>query len=140
MQANFIVSNVILMKTIPFLALLAVLTLTSSYVSAVMATPPPAEIGIQKSFNHFRVHRQGAAVALSWSVSDISVSHFLVERSYDGVSFSPIWEMPSGGSMTHKYMDEDIYGGTYYYRITAVTAAEGTLQSDVEQVRIVRRK
>lgn len=127
------------MKTIPFLALLAMLTLASSYVSAVMATPP-VEKSMHNGFDYFRIHRQGHAVALSWSVHDVTVSHFLIERSHDGATFTAIWEMPCNGTAPYKYIDEGVYGGTYHYRITAVTATEGIVQSAVAQVRLVRRK
>ena len=63
------------MKTIPFVALLALLTLTSSYVSAVIATPATTVANLNDGFDHFRIHRQGAAIALSWAVGAPVVTH-----------------------------------------------------------------
>ncbi len=127
------------MKTIPFVALFALLILTSSYVSTVIETPSTKEVSVN-DFNHFRIHRQGNGVALSWAVSIPNVSHFIVERSWDGSFFETIKEVASTGTGTHKYIDNIDFGGTFYYRVTAVAADENTVQSAVESVRVVKRK
>ena len=127
------------MKTIPFLALFATLILTSSYVSTVIASPAETTVQVNNGFDHFRVHRQGNAIALSWAASAPGVNRFVIERSYDGEFFDAVHEMEAVGG-THKWQDTDVYGGTYFYRITAIGADESLMHSSVESVRIVRRK
>jgi len=126
------------MKTVPFLALFATLILTSSYVSTVITAPAEKVATVDNGFNHFRIHRQGNAVALSWA-ANAGFTRFIIERSYDGDYFDAIHEVEAANG-THKWQDADVYGGTYFYRITGVNADESTAQSSVESVRIVRRK
>ncbi len=127
------------MKTIPFLALFATLILTSSYVSTVIASPAETTVQVNNGFDHFRIHRQGNDVALSWAVSAPGVTSFIIERSYDGEFFDAIAEVGAAGG-TNKWQDANVYGGTYFYRITAINADGSRLHSDVASVRIVRRK
>lgn len=129
------------MKTIPFLALFAILTLTSSYVSTVIATPAESAATVNNGFNHFRAHRQGNAIALSWASNAPGISHFIVERSFDGGEFfDAINMMACNGSGTHKYSDPFASGGVMTYRVVAVTSDGQHLYSDNATVRIVQRK
>jgi hypothetical protein len=137
---NFIILNSYLMKTIPFLALFAILILSSSYVSTVIATPQ-TEHTVSNDFNHFRIHRQGASVALSWAVAAPDVTHFIVERSFDeGEFFEPINQMRCSGNNTHKFNDAFVSGGVITYRIVAVKSDGTHVYSANETIRIVQRK
>jgi len=127
------------MKTVPFLALFAFLTLTSSYFSTVISAPVHKTFTTAGTFSHFRVHRQGNAVALSWAVSSPDVTQFVVERSYDGEFFEPVTEMNCTGNSVHQFKDANIYPGIIYYKIKAVKADATTEDSAVESVRIVQR-
>jgi len=127
------------MKTIPFLALFATLILTTSYVSAVITPEKSVSIAVN-DFNHFRVHRQANDVALSWAVNAANVSSFTIERSWDGEFFDEAATFPAQGSGTHKYLDSPGGGGTFFYRITAVMEDGSSVQSDVQSVRLVKRK
>lgn len=128
------------MKTIPFLALFAVLTLTSSYVSTVIATPTQQTASLVNGFEHFRVHRQGNAVALSWAVGTPDVVAFTIERSYDGEFFEPINQMSCSGSSVHKFNDEAVYPGVISYRIVALHSDGSVEHSAVKSLRIVQRR
>lgn len=125
------------MKILPFIALFSVLIFTSSYVSSSIdaSTETKAAAG---SFKQFIVHRQGANVSLSWSVSATNVVAFAIERSYDGEYFDTIGSLPYNGTTSHRFSDENVYPGTIWYRITAIKADQSVETSTTESVRIVR--
>jgi hypothetical protein len=90
------------------------------------------------TFDYFRAHRQAFGVALNWSASD-AVS-FKVERSYDGEFFEDVTTIEAGGVAEHKFIDEDIYPGTIYYRVGAVDANGSVDYSEVKKVLFVSNK
>lgn len=126
------------MKTLPFIALFAVLIFTSSYVStkidAVAQTVAPAG-----SFRQFHLNHKGGDISLTWSVSSLKVVQFAIERSYDGAHFETIGSMDCNGTVPHKYNDIDVAPGTVYYRVAAVRADETVESSDVEATRTAGR-
>src|SRR6476619_3158531 len=122
------------MKTLPFIALFAVLILSSSYVSSKLVTGTQ-KAAQQTTFKQLNVHRQGTDVSLSWSVTSFSVVEFRVERSYDGEFFEPIGSMPCNGTTTHHFKDANVFPGTTYYRIAAVKADQSVETSAIEAVR-----
>jgi hypothetical protein len=126
------------MKILPFIALFSVLIFTSSYVSSKIDTPAQttAKAG---SFKQFIVHRQGADVALSWSVAARDVAEFAIERSYDGEFFDTIGTMSCTGTTTHRYKDVSVFPGTVWYRISAIKVDDSVETSLVQSVRIVKR-
>lgn len=127
------------MKTIPFLALFAILILSSSYVSTVIATPQAEQT--VSDFKNFRIHRQGNAIALSWAVAAPDVTHFIIERSFDGGEFfDAINQVNCNGSNVHKYNDPFVSGGVMTYRIVAVKSDGTQVYSASETIRIVQRK
>jgi hypothetical protein len=61
---------------------------------------------------------------LNWATaSEINNSHFILERSYDGINFEPIIQVEGNGTtnevMTYEYLDETISRSqnTVYYRL-----------------------
>jgi hypothetical protein len=129
------------MKTIPFLALFAVLILSSSYVSAVINKPAPEAVEVSSSsFNQFRIHRQADAAILTWSVANADVAQFIVERSYDGEFFEALSEMNCTGTGVHKFKDDTVFPGVIYYRVKALKVDATEEYSPVETLRIVQRK
>ena len=128
------------MKTVPFLALFAILILSSSYVSTVITTPT-TEQTVDNEFKQFRIHRQGNAVSLSWAVAAPDVSHFVIERSFDeGEFFETLTELGCTGSATHKYNDPFQSGGVFTYRVVAVKSDGTQVYSQNQTIRIVQRK
>jgi hypothetical protein len=126
------------MKTLPFIALFAVLIVTSSYVSSTIDAPTATKTKAG-SFKQFIVHRQGNDVALSWSVSSFNVTEYRIERSYDGTYFDVIGVMPCNGTATHRYRDASVFPGTIWYRVTAIKADQNIEASATESVRLVKR-
>lgn len=128
------------MKILPFVALFSVLIFASSYVSSKIDAPKQTSRKAAGSFKQFIVHRQGADVALSWSVSGSDVVEFAVERSYDGgENFESIGSMACTGANTHRYKDIGVFPGTILYRISAIKADESVETSLTRSVRIVKR-
>ena len=90
-------------------------------------------------FNYFRTHRQGKAIAMTWSISSADVTQFIVEKSYDGEYYEPACSVNYNGGSSYKFIDNDVFPGYVSYRITAVKADGSTESSPVETVRIVQR-
>ena len=126
------------MKTLPFIALFAVLIFSSSYVSSKIGNGAESTAPAG-TFKQFIVHRQGADVSLNWSVSAFTVVEFKVERSYDGEFYETIGSMPCNGTTTHRFKDISVFPGTIYYRVSAVKADQSLEGSATESVRITKR-
>jgi hypothetical protein len=95
---------------------------------------------LSQSFSYFKVHRMADDASLNWGVTDPqSVLSFTIWRSYDGVYFEQLDEVEATGYATYKYRDNTVFPGTIYYYIVA-HQANGTVQSDTEVLRIVKRK
>lgn len=118
---------------------IAFLTFITITTSAVATEPFSTGTVVVSSFQSFRIHRQGASVALNWETNSTQVQHFLVERSYDGDYFETISTVGANGT-SYKVLDDAPYAGYSYYRITAVNADHSTEASPVQMIRIVKRK
>ena len=92
------------MKTIPFLALFALLILTSSYVSSVIKTPQHQGV-IKSEFNHFPIDRNEGNVALSLPVNAPDISPFYIGRTMSGSYSKSIHQVES----TIQSADERVY-------------------------------
>lgn len=77
------------------------------------------------TFSDFTVKAKDCKALLEWKTSmEQNNSHFVVERSSDGRSFSPIAQITAVGNsnttQTYNYTDESPLSGVNYYRITQV--------------------
>jgi hypothetical protein len=103
---------------------------------ALMLTGIAVSQGIIATFSALG---DGDAVILEWSSGiETGLDQYQVERSFDGLEFFPIADIPGTGSnSTYIYEDHDIYKSstrTYYYRIRAVME-DGTFSfSSVQSV------
>jgi hypothetical protein len=94
-----------------------------------------------QSFAFFRVHRQADDASLNWGISNpVAAASFVIERSYDGVEFEEIATVPATGSASYRYRDNTVFPGFSYFRITCVNTDGTEAQSDVQDLRIVKRK
>jgi hypothetical protein len=101
----------------------------------------PAYSGVSFSFVNFMAHRQQNGVALSWIVSDpAAVSSYVIRRSYDGVTFYAIDEVPPSAAQWNRYRDTSVFPGYVWYEIIAVLTDGSEVCSAIEQVRIVSKK
>lgn len=94
------------------------------------------------TWSSFEAVQKEKNIALSWTTeSEKDNSHFIVERSTNGINFSPIGEVKAAGysNTTRKYQfeDTDANASVNYYRIQAISL-EGT--SDVSKVLSVVKK
>jgi hypothetical protein len=71
---------------------------------------------------HFRANEIGEDVLLQWATSsEINSSHFVVQRSTDGINFISIGTVPSQGNssstVTYTFTDYEAQDGISYYRL-----------------------
>jgi len=107
-----------------------------SYTSAtitVLTTLPVSLLSFEASYAN-------SAVSVSWkTVSEQNVSHYDVERSYDGNVFNRIGTVNSGNySSAHQYsfVDNNIGSDIIYYRLKIVDVDGKTKYSKIVAVRI----
>jgi hypothetical protein len=91
-------------------------------------------------FDAFHAHRKQTGVALAWISSSADVTSFVIQHSFDGFSFNTIDQVAPESSGWTNYEDNAALPGYNYYRIGAVLSDGSIEYSDVEVVRIVRRK
>src|SRR5690606_28144048 len=71
---------------------------------------------------YFNVVKQGSGALLSWAtVTEQNSSHFIIEKSLDGVAFTPIGKVDVRGNsfspVTYGFTDPFIGLGITYYRL-----------------------
>lgn len=139
--SKFYRSNPNAMKT---KTLLLGLALGISFLSVQADPVKPVPVSLHQtafSFLHFQAHRQQNGVALQWMVTDpSSVVAFVISRSYDGVTFYDIDNIPPDAAKLNKYLDNSAFPGYIWYQIDAVLSDGTVVSSAVEQVRIVSKK
>ncbi|MGV3638264.1 MAG: T9SS type A sorting domain-containing protein, partial [Flavobacteriales bacterium] len=85
---------------------------------------------------NLRAAQQGGDVALAWTtLSESGSDHFLVERSADGIHFSPLGLVEAAHSSTvpveYRFDDEQPHPGINFYRVTLIDQDGTTLMSNV---------
>ena len=92
-------------------------------------------------FTYFRIHHQSKKnVVLNWGIdTPAGVSHYSIERSYDGDFYDPINQVPCNNVVKFSWKDEGIYPGIIYYRIACNMNDGTTHYSEVETIRVVQR-
>lgn len=89
-------------------------TLLSSNTSVSLLAPGALPV----NFLLFEVKKQGTAASLHWQVNgEMDVNKYIVQRSGDGVTFTPIGELPSGSNDNYTFIDPQPVNGANYYRI-----------------------
>ena len=89
--------------------------------SITSSQPAPLPVSLVS----FEARRVGAAVALDWATaSEQHNSHFVVERSLNGVSFQALGTVAGHGTSaaahTYTFIDAQAVAGTAYYRLRQV--------------------
>ena len=124
------------MKTITLSALLLVMTISlSSFVLSNNETK--ATVSTSKGPGVLRVHRQGAAISLTWS-DDAHAASFKVERG-DGEFFETLTTVENTGARSNSYKDSDYFPGTIYYRIVCIDADGNELCTHTDVINITKR-
>lgn len=116
------------MKTILTIAFVAFLAVTTSAV-ATDVHPSYTQSLTNSCFDNFRAHRQGQKeIALSWATSSPEVIGFEIQQSFNGRNFFYIGETAYTGESSYKFVHENPYSGTYYFRVVA-KKADGTTEA-----------
>ena len=124
------------MKTITLSALLLVMTISlSSFVLSNNETK--ATVSTSKGPGVLRVHRQGAAISLTWS-DDAHAASFKVQRG-DGDFYETLTTVENEGARSYHYKDSDYFPGTIYYRIVCVDADGNELCTHTDVINITKR-
>ena len=74
---------------------------------------------------YFKAVKIGSAVKIEWeTAAELNSSHFLIERSLDGVNFEVIGDLPAAGNsvspIEYEFMDYAPSRGNNYYRLKQV--------------------
>jgi len=73
----------------------------------------------------FEAEAVNCSSVIFWTTAtEMNSSHFILERSYDGVNFETIAEITAAGNsnemINYSYVDEDVQNGLNYYRLVQV--------------------
>lgn len=72
---------------------------------------------------HFSGQRKNGNIQLNWQTADeINMSYYIVERSSDGIVFTPVQRVAATGGAQNRYTATDIHvpAGIVYYRLQPV--------------------
>lgn len=88
-------------------------------------------------FLFFKANRNGREVVLNWAYHNpMMVVFYYIERSNDGVNFTPLTDVMSNGETWYRYLDRSVpAGGFTYYRLTAFQHDGNIIYSTVESIR-----
>jgi hypothetical protein len=94
-----------------------------------------------QSFAFLRVHRMADDASVNWGITNpLEVAYFIIERSEDGSNFLSVHEMPASGAASYRYRDVTAIPGYTYYRVLAVNMDGSVTESEIVELRIVKRK
>ncbi len=83
----------------------------------------------------FNAINESDGVALKWRAeNEINFQKYIVQRSFNGRSFSAIAEIPANGATFYRYKDHTSATGRIYYRLVLVDADGSSALSDVISV------
>jgi hypothetical protein len=128
------------MKMKPLLIVMFAFSLPAVSNSSVSVSPLPCISVNNTVFDAFHAHRQHNSAALAWTTIEAGISSFVIQHSFDGVSFATVDQVSPEASGWNNYLHEGALPGYNYYRIGAILSNGTTEYSAVEVVRIVRRK
>ncbi len=95
----------------------------------------------QQAFLFFNAHSVRNDVTLNWVYQNpILVVFFVVERSTDGVNFTPVEEVMSSEKYFYRFKHRNVAPGTAYYRIVSYQHYGGIEYSQVQMVRVTGRR
>lgn len=130
------------MKT-RIITLAVLLSLQLLYCKAGSSVSNPQHITVhhpQQDYPFFNAYRMGRDVSVNWMFNNpILVVFFHVERSTDGINFTPIAEITPTSNFFFRYRDKTVTQGTFYYRIVAYQHDGAVLYSRTDVIHIGRR-
>ncbi|MGG9972736.1 hypothetical protein ACQ33O_13170 [Ferruginibacter sp. SUN002] len=95
------------------------------------------------TISSFKAQQKDATIKVEWNASvENGVKQYEVERSQDGVSFSPIATLAAaannGAAASYSFTDESPKAGVNYYRIKTVDLSGTTKYTNVVKVTVVK--
>jgi fibronectin type 3 domain-containing protein len=109
----------------------AYMTMSVQSVSALVAViPAPSNLTLSLL--------AGPQVVLTWMDNSTNETGFVIERSTDGVTFSPFATAPAHNNVgPTSYTDVAVtLGSTYFYRVAAVNALGSSAFSDIASISV----
>lgn len=91
-------------------------------------------------FGSLNAHRQQTNVVLTWTVVSPDVVGYVIEKSFDGVTFFHAGNATADAARRNKFTDNSGDLGHLYYKIGAVMADGSVQYSEVASLRLVSRK
>jgi hypothetical protein len=90
-------------------------------------------------FTDFNVVKHGQGALLTWGTAmEKNSSHYIIEKSSDGISFSPIGEVKAAGNssdiLNYTFTDPTLAAGNTYYRIAQYDLDGTVYYSEVKAV------
>ncbi len=124
----------------PFLPQKLPLIAPSHYVDPTCYVPPLVLVPITLTSFDARVNEE-TDVELTWETeSELNNSHFIIERSRDGIDFQDMAQVLGGGTThvpkSYRLIDPEPYFGTSYYRLKQVDFDGTTTIAGTEVVKI----
>ncbi len=92
----------------------------------------------------FTVRRQAEDALLQWkTASEVDINYYEIEKSTDGITFSPIGQMPASGSATdvevYEFLDtklKEAHFSYVYYRIKIVETTSEVDYSEIKSLKL----
>ena len=108
-------------------------------VDALVVATSYSDATLPLSLTSFKASFNGKATQVKWSTeNEVNVSGFAIEKSLDGINFSPIDFVSAKNSSTHteySTTDDKVKGGTSYYRLKQVDKNGSFKYSSVEVIK-----
>lgn len=95
----------------------------------------PAQVALPVKLLAFTATRIGTSAKLQWDVAgEVDFSHYLVERSQDGNSFTQFGRVGANGSARYQLIDQNPFPGRSYYRLKLVDQDGKYAYSDIRMI------
>lgn len=93
------------------------------------------------SFSSIHAENKNNQTSINWKVSlEQDIMHYVVERSADGISFSPIGTVAATGATSYSFQDKETSGTGIYYRVKSVELSGISKFSSVVKIADVTTK
>ena len=92
-------------------------------------------------FTLFTVTLKNNDAVLNWNAAqDEALSHYVIQRSTDGTTYTDIATVFASASMNYAYTDKNVNTSTssVYYRIVGVDKTKATAASTVKMIRLTK--
>jgi hypothetical protein len=89
------------------------------------------------SFTGIKAYQKNSAIQVDWNVgTEVNISQYEVEKSFDAVSFTMLSKVQASGNITYTAVDASPVNGNNFYRIKAVDKSGKLTYSSVVNVKL----